>query len=679
VFVMKKGGNPSGSVNTIVDNTLILYMLMAYGWIMVSPESECKYSSFTDNLSLALVGDDNTWTVSDAALEFFNARSLIAEWKILGVTTTTDCLEPRPVEELDFLSAHTVFIDGVAVPLYQRDKLLTSLLYSSHPEDPAYTLTRAAGILQIGWTDESLRAYLQELIGWLVSEYSDVLHDNMEWKLAMRQVMNDQELRKLFVGEAQPLYNQSYSEREERLKSGIKSSYTKYSLTGPTYDSGLIEQKYNMLALPQRQRKPRQRQLAQTVGAVQMNKSGVGFHIAPPPRRVNVGLPFPGKAQARKQRRVNKMPKPKASGYGSWQTQGMNEPRRGGPGVSFGPGGPIRSRSMDMRVTAGGQTLQSSRRQVIEQDEFIAVVNGTNSATPTVTPYPINPGQVGTFPWLSKVALLFEKYTFEALEFYFKTRTSQFQTQGQGAVVLSCDYDAADAPPTTLQQTLDMDPHVDDVPYEQLRLFLQPFELNDGGRRKGKYVRPGALPGGGDIKTYDAGNLFVTTVNNGSTAELGELRVRYRVRLEVPVLESTGAAPANNQVAWFQSTNPEAETTGVPLTLALATAEANGIAAVNTAGSIVMPAGNYLLDYYVTASATTAVTAQTINVEKNGAQIGLDAPGIAIGAGATVTSVTISGSAFVSLNGTDILKLVSTTTGTGGGVTAAGSLRIVAV
>jgi len=229
-----------------------------------------------------------------------------------------------------------------------------------------------------------------------------------------------------------------------------------------------------------------------------------------------------------------------------------------------------------------------------------------------------------------------------------------------------------------------MDPHVDDVPYEQLRLFLQPFELNDGGRRKGKYVRPGALPGGGDIKTYDAGNLFVTTVNNGSTAELGELRVRYRVRLEVPVLESTGAAPANNQVALFQSvTGGETLTTTVATNLVLAgVGLPNGVTAVNTAGSIVLPAGNYLIDYFVNATDTSneeltlAVFPAVAAVQVGIANV---YPAITTGGIAGGEDSTAAGSGFISVNGSQALTLVCTLTGAAGTLKAYGSMRIVAV
>jgi hypothetical protein len=46
VLVMKKTGNPSGSVNTISDNTLILYALMSNAWICVAPSEFLIYACF---------------------------------------------------------------------------------------------------------------------------------------------------------------------------------------------------------------------------------------------------------------------------------------------------------------------------------------------------------------------------------------------------------------------------------------------------------------------------------------------------------------------------------------------------------------------------------------------------------------------------------------------------------
>ena len=201
VLVLKQGGNPSGSVNTISDNTLILYTLLAYAWIRTAPAEYKTYLDFEKHTAKALVGDDNTWTVSDIAFEWFNARSVIATWKRLGITTTTDSLDPRKPKELDFLSAHTIFMDGMAVPLYDRTKLMTSLLYAPREHHtPATTLERTAAMLSVGWTDLPFRRFCRDVIDWLMAEYDKVLFDEPRWMAAKCQIQDDERYRKLFLG-----------------------------------------------------------------------------------------------------------------------------------------------------------------------------------------------------------------------------------------------------------------------------------------------------------------------------------------------------------------------------------------------------------------------------------------------------------------------------------------------
>lgn len=308
------------------------------------------------------------------------------------------------------------------------------------------------------------------------------------------------------------------------------------------------------------------------------------------------------------------------------------------------------------------------------EDEYIAEVAGsTGFAT---TSFPINPGQAVTFPWLSKEALLWEKYRFEELEFYYRPEVSAFATNGQsGKVMLSCDYDAADPPPGTKQQVEDTHPHNDAMPYEEVVLRLEPKEMYQ--LADSKYVRPGGLPGATDIKTYDCGNLFVSTIGCTNTTTIGELRVRYCVVFDVPVLENTGGAPQNNQVAYFVSVGDEAAVSGTPLQVALATSLANGLNAVNTAGSIVLPAGNYLVDYTSKDKAATDITLGTLLFQKNGVTVS-DPPAFSIGAVALCLQATLAGSAFVSSNGTDAFTLISTVTGSGA-VTSNGTVRFVAV
>jgi hypothetical protein len=207
VIVMKLGGNPSGSVNTINDNTLILYALLAYAWIMLyDPFLLPVYSEFEMNTSKILVGDDNTWTVSDWAHSFFNGKAVIDVWRDIGVVTTTDSLLPRPAEELDFLSAKTLFYKGVAVPIYDRTKLMTSLLYSeTKQQSPAYTLLRAAALLQVGWTDVQFRRFCRNFIEWLLDHFDDICLLDEDWIQAKSAILTDAHLEHLFTGNLYPI------------------------------------------------------------------------------------------------------------------------------------------------------------------------------------------------------------------------------------------------------------------------------------------------------------------------------------------------------------------------------------------------------------------------------------------------------------------------------------------
>jgi hypothetical protein len=195
-----------------------------------------------------------------------------------------------------------------------------------------------------------------------------------------------------------------------------------------------------------------------------------------------------------------------------------------------------------------GRTTKPNQSHLEVNDEYIGEINGTTSFA--CTAYAVNPGQIAIFPWLYKLAALYEKYRFEMLEFYYKPEVSQYATNGQaGKVMLSFDFDSSDPPPTIKQQVEDTYPHADGMPYETIRLNLDPKELSNFVKMH--YVRTASLPGGSDIKTYDVGNLNVCTTGNTNTSVLGELRVRYSCRLDVPILQSVAIAPKNYSMSSF--------------------------------------------------------------------------------------------------------------------------------
>lgn len=200
-LMLKQLGNPSGSVNTISDNTLILAFLLAYTWIRKAPKMMCNYDNYREHLEKALQGDDNTWTVSDLAHQFFNAKSVMECWGELGVTATTDVETPRPIDQLKFLSASFGKVNGDVVPVYDYDKLVNSLYYCpSEKHNPIVTLNRAAALRMVGWYNSQFRTVVDGLILDLIEKFDSTLKHDRAWLAARASYHPPYILEKLYRG-----------------------------------------------------------------------------------------------------------------------------------------------------------------------------------------------------------------------------------------------------------------------------------------------------------------------------------------------------------------------------------------------------------------------------------------------------------------------------------------------
>jgi len=625
VIVLKLGGNPSGSVNTINDNTLILYTLLAYAWIM-NCSDEPDYFEFEANTSKILVGDDNTWTVSDWAHTFFNARTVIATWNQLGVTTTTDDLEPREAKELDFLSAKTIFYLGRAIPVYDRSKLMTSLLFAeTKKQSPAFTLLRAAALLSVGWSDAQFRKFCREFICWLIENFDEVCANDLDWIQAKCGILSDERLAKLFLGDEILLQQSCF--------------YTCMKC----YDQGLILCHCNdcFQEIKERLCKPDKR----------MNQPGPSKKSSN--RKKRGGKKGGNKPQVtRKQKTVVVVEKKK-----------RNRParRRGGFGsINNGPG-PFGGQLLGKGTTRNRTTNRQS--MILEEDEYIdEVVGGPVAANFNTVSIPVNIGQAGTFPWASRVVgTNFEKYQFEYLEFYYKREVSEFATNGTtGKIMLSFDTDASDGLPLSKVQVEDTDPHADGMPCENIRLVVPPRMLRR--MTDGYFIRPAGLPGGADIKTYDVGQLFVSTQGLASAnAAIGELHVRYRCRVFIPILENQQQAPTNNAITQLVSDAGEViGASGVAQTLLMAQTHptagyTNGLNFTNNNGSITPPAGNYLVTLQISSTNTGNGTAFEADIFRNGAPINNSlSPALFTLPSAAYASWDCVYTSYVSTNGGDI-------------------------
>jgi len=192
-------------------------------------------------------------------------------------------------------------------------------------------------------------------------------------------------------------------------------------------------------------------------------------------------------------------------------------------------GGPMgRVPNAQFPVTSTGMNFGG---RWIERDELVAVISG--SSTFATTKFPINPGLPVTFPGLSKDAQLYTEWRLGSSRFYVKPLVSGYSTQGQtGETILSFDPNALNPAPASQQQA-EFLRHAQAAPYLEFGLDLPVAEIN---RSDSKYIRTAAVPASADLKTYDGGNLYISTYGQGGTNTCCELRHRSRFWVTAPTL-----------------------------------------------------------------------------------------------------------------------------------------------
>jgi hypothetical protein len=312
--------------------------------------------------------------------------------------------------------------------------------------------------------------------------------------------------------------------------------------------------------------------------------------------------------------------------------------------------------------TSGGRGMRKVQTKTVSFREELGSING--SAAFATTAYNINPGQAGSFPWLSLEAAQWEKYRFKKLQYEYTPQVTEFSTNGVGSVVIGFDSDASDPPPNNLTHALNCMPREYDLPCKHICLNIPVGYMNT--LTDGFFVRTGNLPGQSDIKTYDCGVMNLSTVGNVNANAIGILAVEYTVEFLIPILEPTVGAPANNSVTFLVDSKAAQTTATVyqPLLAAAASTSlsvTNGVNVVNTAGSVVPPPGNYMLiTSCIFYSSAGVISTCYMNVLKNAI---IQVPGTSgntseyINTAALNGDVTLNSSTFISCNGTDAITL----------------------
>lgn len=147
----------------------------------------------------------------------------------------------------------------------------------------------------------------------------------------------------------------------------------------------------------------------------------------------------------------------------------------------------------------------------------------TSAASYTVTKIPCNPGLSGSFPWVSKLARRYEEYRFTRLRYEVRSVVASSKS---GVVMMSFDYDAADETPQTKAE------QAQTVPNSETNVWMN-NDLSVPMDNQWKYVRAGVLASNLDVKTYDAGNMWLSSAY-GDNGVGGELYVEYTIEFRRP-------------------------------------------------------------------------------------------------------------------------------------------------
>lgn len=189
----------------------------------------------------------------------------------------------------------------------------------------------------------------------------------------------------------------------------------------------------------------------------------------------------------------------------------------------------------DIVHTPGLPTRHAARAQTISNCEFITDLTNLGGTVFTTKTFYLNPADVGTFPWLARVASLYSKYRFRQLIFEFRSNTSDYASAGPlGSVVFAPQYNI-DASAFVTKQQMEAATHaVSAKPSNSVMCGIECSPEDDS--IKWHWVRKAnATP----TNLTDHGKFTYATsgLPTSQGAALGELWVHYTIELIEPILE----------------------------------------------------------------------------------------------------------------------------------------------
>lgn len=251
------------------------------------------------------------------------------------------------------------------------------------------------------------------------------------------------------------------------------------------------------------------------------------------------------------------------------------------------------------RVTTTGAPQVGGRGPVVvRHSEYLGEISGSVGYANKA--YSINPGLPQSFPWLANIAIQYEEYRVKKLVYRYETEAS---SSTKGTVVLVTDVDALDSAFGSKQQALDYRGAVRTAPWTRVSHNAQTAARSPYGAR---FVRSGAVPAGGDAKTYDTGVFQVITQGMADTAIVGELHVDYIFEFIGPKVNNVlGANLLGLDLRSGGTTTPAAPLGSAPTQVA----GSNIFAAVNGGNSVTFDfTGRLMMSLVVQGTGLTAAS-----------------------------------------------------------------------
>lgn len=208
----------------------------------------------------------------------------------------------------------------------------------------------------------------------------------------------------------------------------------------------------------------------------------------------------------------------------------------------------------------------------------------------------LNPGLLSCGQWLSQIAGNFECYEFHKLRYVYQAAVP---TSTAGTLFMAIDYDAADPAPATKNELMSNPSAISCSIWASTQLD---YDCSKTKYMSNRFTRISSVSG--DIKTYDAGNLYFA-IEGAATSSPGNIYVEYDISLRLPQI------PSNLEFAQsLKITNAG--------TVALSnlndgyngnTLILNSLVGTATSGEWVCPTpGEYLLSFAIGGTAAGAVT-----------------------------------------------------------------------